>query len=188
MVEHVYSVFALESENWSWIQKTLDRIQGREIMTMSRLFRFKREKEETWSDYQASVCRTDRKNGKNVFFFSVWCDRRKYVERHGMGLWRRIQCGDRHLETNFQMERRTKWRQSAQVSGMKEDPCNHTRWKHQLAWNNRGYVWDKLTTDWASKEDSMSKRKYYALDDKKLLHSYMIVWNSQRYTGKVREK
>ena len=70
MVEHVYSVFCLEVKNWSWTQKTLDRIRGSETKAMNRLFRFKREKDEAWSDYHARTCRMARKRwGKNGFTF-----------------------------------------------------------------------------------------------------------------------
>ena len=48
--------------------------------------------------------------------------------------------------------RRTKWWQSTQAKGMRDDPCDHSRWKHKWAWHNRGNVWDKIATDWAGKE------------------------------------
>ena len=64
--------------------------------------------------------------------------------------------------------RSTKWWQSAQASGMKSDPYNHTRWKHECGWHNRGCVWDKLATEWAGKEDWTGKRVIcHALEDQK---------------------
>ena len=50
MVEHVYSVFCFGIENRPWTQKTLDRIKGWETQAMNRPFRFKSEKDETWSE------------------------------------------------------------------------------------------------------------------------------------------
>ena len=49
--------------------------------------------------------------------------------------------------------RSTEWWQSAQASGMTEDPHNLTRWKHKCGWHNRGCVWDKIATGWAGEED-----------------------------------
>ena len=82
-----------------------------------------------------------------------------------MGLRRKNQRGGRYVEAGFQMDESTLWWQSTQASGMKQDPCNHTRWKHKWVWHNRGCVWDKLATDDAGKEDWISKRKYDALED-----------------------
>ena len=60
MVEHVYSVFSFGSENLSWAQKTLERLK-KKTKAMNRLFRFKREKDEAWSDNYTRTCKTDRK-------------------------------------------------------------------------------------------------------------------------------
>ena len=40
MVDHVYSVFSLVSENWSWTIHTIDKIKRWETKMMMRLFRF----------------------------------------------------------------------------------------------------------------------------------------------------
>ena len=53
---------------------------------MSRLFRFKRDKEESWADYYTRTCRVD-------------C--RKNVASHGMGLRSKTHCGDQHREKAF---------------------------------------------------------------------------------------
>ena len=42
---------------------------------------------------------------------------------------------------------------------MERDPENHTRWKHKRRRHNREIVWEKIATDWAGKEEWMSKRK-----------------------------
>ena len=42
---------------------------------------------------------------------------------------------------------------------MKEDPSNHTRWKHQWRWHNRGCVWDKIASEWAGAEDWRDNRR-----------------------------
>ena len=50
MVEHVQSVFCL-GEILSRSQAVLDRIEGWETEAMRRLFRFKKEEDETKADY-----------------------------------------------------------------------------------------------------------------------------------------
>ena len=42
---------------------------------------------------------------------------------------------------------------------MKTDSDNLTRWKHLWSWHIRGCVWDKVASEWASKEEWSSKRK-----------------------------
>ena len=50
LVDHVYAVFAVGSENWSLTIQTMEKIKGWETKTMMRLFHFKRHEEETWVD------------------------------------------------------------------------------------------------------------------------------------------
>ena len=45
------------------------------------------------------------------------------------------------------------------TEGMRDDPINHTKRKHEWKWNNRGKVWDKIAPDWAGDDDWISKRK-----------------------------
>ena len=61
LVDHVYAVFAFGSENWSWTIQTMEKIKGWETKTMTRLFRLKRRKEETWVDYHTRTCDMARK-------------------------------------------------------------------------------------------------------------------------------
>ena len=71
--------------------------------------------------------------------------------------------------------RSTRWWQSTQAKGTKDDPCNHTRWKHRWAWHNRGCVWDKIATDWACKTDWMSERKKnFALTDTTIIATFTL--------------
>ena len=51
-----------------------------------------------------------------------------------------------------------KWWQSTRAAEMKNDPYNHTRWKHMRGWHNRGCVWDEVATKWAGDEDRACKR------------------------------
>ena len=48
---------------------------------------------------------------------------------------------------------------------MERDPGNHTRWKHERGWHNRGNVWDKIATEWAGEEDWMRARMKSTLED-----------------------
>ena len=61
MVEHVCSVFCIGSENWSWSQKTLDRIEGWETKAMRRSCRFKKKEDETLT----GSCQRTAKGGWN---------------------------------------------------------------------------------------------------------------------------
>ena len=47
----VCSVFCLGSENWSWSQAILDRIEGCDTKAMRRLFRFKKKVDEDFTGY-----------------------------------------------------------------------------------------------------------------------------------------
>ena len=98
-------------------------------------------KNDTGADNHARTCRAARK---------IWV----LYEVIAESMWRAMGwvCDDR-------LNAVTKWWQSTQASGMKEDPCNHTRWKHKWWWHNRGCVWNKRATDWVGEEDWMSKRK-----------------------------
>ena len=126
---------------------------------MSRLFRFKKQKEETWIDYYARACRTARKIWVQMglpFLYEVIAE----------SMWRargwvwdgKANAVINTLKSVFRWRSTRKW-QSTQARMMEEDPCNHTRWKHKWRWHNRGTFWDKMATDWAGKEDWMSKRK-----------------------------
>ena len=62
------------------------KIKGWEIKTMPRLFRFKRNKEETWVDYCTRTCNLTRKMWMQMgLFFLYEKNRRKCVTNHGMG-------------------------------------------------------------------------------------------------------
>ena len=44
--------------------------------------------------------------------------------------------------------RSSRWWHAIHTEGMKDDPQNHTRWRHKWKWHNRGNVLDKIATDW----------------------------------------
>ena len=56
LVDHVYPVFAFGCENWLWTVLNLNKIKGWETKTLSRRFRIKRHKEETWVDNHIRTC------------------------------------------------------------------------------------------------------------------------------------
>ena len=74
-------------------------------------------------------------------------------------------CGDQRPETiTDSLKQAFRWRSSrwwytTQTEGMRDDPMNHTNWKHKWKRHNRGNVWDKIASDWAGTEDWINKRK-----------------------------
>ena len=61
LVDHVYAVFSFGSENWSCTQQTFEKLKVGKTKTMTRLFRLKRLKDETWVEYHARTCNMARK-------------------------------------------------------------------------------------------------------------------------------
>ena len=61
LVDHVHAVFTFGSENSSRTQQTVEKITGWETKTMTRLFRLKRQKDETWVEYHTRTCKMARK-------------------------------------------------------------------------------------------------------------------------------
>ena len=57
----MYAVFTFGSESWSWTQQTMAKIKGWETKTMTRLFRLKRQKDETWVEHHTRTCNMARK-------------------------------------------------------------------------------------------------------------------------------
>ena len=58
---------------------------------------------------------------------------------------------------------------------MKEDPRNHTLWKHKGSWHNRGTMWDNLVTEWAKNKDLMKKRsEKNTIDDKRNCETFVL--------------
>ena len=51
------------------------------------------------------------------------------------------------------------WWQKTKARTVKIDPNNHTRWKHNFGWHNRGCVWDQIASGCSGKEDWSIKRK-----------------------------
>ena len=73
--------------------------------------------------------------GTDGFTLSVWSDRRKYVESHGMGCDGRPNAVIDTLKSVFRW-RSTKWWQPTQARGMKDDPAGNIS-----VGGNRGCVW-----------------------------------------------
>ena len=61
LVDHVYAVFSFGSETWLWTQQTLEKVQRWETKMMTKLFRLKRQKEETRVEYQTRTSIMARK-------------------------------------------------------------------------------------------------------------------------------
>ena len=61
LVGHVYPVFASGSETWSWTQQTLEKIKGWETKITTKLFRLKRQKDETWAEYHTRTSIMEKK-------------------------------------------------------------------------------------------------------------------------------
>ena len=96
--------------------------------TTSAIFRFKREKDETWADYYARTCSKARNIWLQMGVPSLYEVIAKIIWR-AMG-W---VCDERPtavIDTTKNVFRweSTKWWQPTQASGTKEDPCNHTKW------------------------------------------------------------
>ena len=64
------------------------------------------------------------------------------VTRYDASLKRDDRQVFRHKETHQKVPKRrsTRWWHSLQAQMTKEDPDNHTRWKHGWRWHNRGNV------------------------------------------------
>ena len=88
----------------------------------------KKRKNEAWSDYDARTCRKDKKRTVKMglhFLYEVIAE----------SMWRARGwiCDDRPNAVADTLKqviswRCTKWWQSTQASGMKNDPSNHTKW------------------------------------------------------------
>ena len=159
LVNHVYSVFSFGSEIWSLTIQTMDSTKRWETEILMRLFRFRRGKDETWVGYRTRCCKAARKIWIQMglsFLYDIIAE----------SMWRAMGwvCAQRpnavvaSLKQVFRW-RSTQWWHTTQTEGMRDEPLNHTRWKHNCKWHNRGNVWDKIATDWAGEDDWISKRK-----------------------------
>ena len=133
---------------------TVDRLARWETKVTRMVFRFKKEEDETWANCCTRAARFARKIWTKMGLPSVWSDRRMFVEP-----WDGSVTKDpmRWHWSRFFRRRSTRWWQSTQATGMKNDPYNHTRWKHMWGWHNRGCVWDEVATEWAGNEDWICK-------------------------------
>ena len=144
VVDHVYAVFTFGSDKWWWTQQTMEKIKGRETKTMTRLFRLKRQKDETWVEYRTRACNMARK---------IWVQMGLpfLCKKCSESMWRAIVwvCDEKVNTVSYSLKKVCKWRStrwwhSLHTRLMKEDPENRIRWKHKLRWHNRGNVWDKM--------------------------------------------
>ena len=190
LVDHVYSVFSFGSELWSLSIQTMDRIKRWETKIMMRLFRFKRGKDETWVGYRTRCCKAARKiwiqMGLSVLYDiiaeSMWRDM-------GWVCYQRPDTVVASLQQVFRW-RSSQWWHTAQTEGMRDDPLNHTGWKHKWNWHNRGNVWDNMSSDWAGEEDWISKRldKTSSADKKEFVIRVLNRMNLSTVHRKVKVK
>ena len=143
LVDHVYPVFSFGSETWSWTRQTRQKIQGWEKTIMTKLFCLKRQKEETWVDYQTRTSIVARKIWVKMKLPSL------YV-KNAEGMWRAMvwACNEKENAVIDSLKKVYKWRSMKwwyvlHTRMMKEDPENRTRWQHKWGWHNRGN--DKTT-------------------------------------------
>ena len=155
---------------------------------MTKLFRLRRQKDETWVECHTRTCMMARIiwGQTNLSFL---------YEKIAEGMWRAMGsvCDEK---TNALMDslkkvykwRCTTWWQSLHKRMMKEDHENRTRWKHKWEWHNRGNVWDKLATCWTGKKNWMFARKEHnSPEDKYKFTTY--IWDKlQLPTEHRREK
>ena len=137
----------------------MDKIKRWETKVMMRLFRFKRVKDETWVEFHTRCCKDARRIWTQMgltFLYEIIAE----------SLWRAMGwvCDQRPNAVVGSLKQVFRWRSSqwwhtTHTKGMRDDPMNHTRWKHKWKWHNRGKVWDKMASDWAGEEDWISKRK-----------------------------
>ena len=127
---------------------------------MTKLFRLKREKEKTWDDYQTRtsiMARKIRVQMKLPFLCTKKMRKVCGVPWCGHAMKKRMRWID-SLEKVCEW-RSTRWWHAPHTRKMKDDPENHTRWKLQWGWHNRGHVWDMVATCWAGAKDWMIERK-----------------------------
>ena len=43
------------------------------------------------------------------------------------------------------------WWQNPNAHNLRDDPSNHTRWKHKWSWQNRECVWRRVASEWSGK-------------------------------------
>ena len=108
-----------------------------ETKMMMRLFRFGRRKEETRS------CKEARKTWIQMGLPFLY-------ETIAESMWRATGwvCDQRPETVTDSLKQAFRWRSSrwwytTQTEGMRDDPMNHTNWKHKWKRHNRGNVWDK---------------------------------------------
>ena len=129
------------------------KTKGWETKTMIKLFRLKRQKDETWVEYHTRTCNLARK---------IWVKMKLpfLYEKVAESMWRAMgwACDKKVNTVTYSLKKvfkwkSTRWWHSLHTDMMKEDSENHTRWKHKLGWHNRGNVWHKMASSWAGKED-----------------------------------
>ena len=149
--------------------------KGWETKVMTKVFRLKKQKEETWVEHQTGMSIMARKVWENMklpFLYeniseSMW---------HAMG-WLCDEKTNAVIDSLMEVNkwRCTTWWQSLHTSTMKEDPENRTRWKHKWEVAQSRDVWDKMATCWAGKKDWMTARKERNwLEDKYKFITYIL--------------
>ena len=158
LVDHVYAVFTLESENWSWTQQTMEKSKDG--------------KPRRWHDY--SVWKDVRtRRGSNTTRERVIWTRRNGCRCACPSYEKKLQkvCGEPW--DGFVMKRWMQWSTPSKKSPnwqvrdealltttmMKRDRQHHTRWKCIWWWHNRESVWEKMSISWAGTEDYWSEKE-----------------------------
>ena len=125
------------------------KIKRWETKIMTKLVSLKRQKEETWVDYQTRTSIMTRK---------IWVQMKLPFlnEKIAESTWRAMEwaCNEKENAVIFSLKKVHKWRsttrwQTLHTRMIKEDPENRTRWKQKWEWPNRGNVWDEMATCWA---------------------------------------
>ena len=119
---------------------------------MRRLYRFKKKEDETVIGYCIRTARAAR---------TIWTKMKlpTLSEVIPESMWRAMGwvCNTRPnavlVSSVHAFEwRSTTWWQNQHAEKMREDPYNHTCWKHTLGWHNRRCLWDKIPTEWSGKQ------------------------------------
>ena len=85
-INHVYAVFSFGSETWSWTHHPFEKVQRWETKIMTKLFSLKRQKEETWVDYQTRKALWKGRYGSDEIALSVRKNCGKYVSCRRVGM------------------------------------------------------------------------------------------------------
>ena len=113
---------------------------------MRRVFRFKKEEDETWANYCTRTARVAKKIAESMWRAMGWV----YNEKPNAVI---------HTLKQVFRSRSTKWWQSTKAVQMKKDPYNHTRWKHMWAGTTAGVSGTKWLLNGLEMKTGLVKEK-----------------------------